>query len=73
MSSGVFIDVSTGSVSGSAGTDRFDGFEVYAGGAGNDTLKGGSGNDSLLAGDGNDILQGGDGSDYLNGGAAVIL
>ncbi|EGF90872.1 hemolysin-type calcium-binding repeat 2 copies family protein [Asticcacaulis biprosthecium C19] len=41
---------------------------LFAGNAGNDTLKGGSLNDTLTGGIGNDSLEGGSGNDTVNGG-----
>ena len=76
----VVVNLSAGTATGAAGTDKLIGIENVVGGSGADTLtgdananflSGGAGNDGLNGGAGDDLLLGGLGNDTLTGGAGI--
>lgn len=76
----VVVNLTTGTATGAAGTDKLIGIENIVGGAAADTLtgdlnanflSGGAGNDIVDGGLGDDFLLGGLGNDTLKGGAGI--
>lgn len=75
--SGVTVNLATGTASGGEGNDTLKSIEnvvgsdfadTLSGDANDNYLSGGAGNDVLTGGDGNDALEGGDGADTMSGG-----
>lgn len=64
----VFINLTTGFVSGADGTDTLTGIENLSGSNFSDSLTGDSSNNSIDGHDGNDSIRGAAGDDTLNGG-----
>ena len=65
---GVSLNLTTGLVTTSTGTDHIAGFEAVIGTRLNDTISGSTAADLFYGDSGNDTLDGGAGSDVLNGG-----
>jgi Ca2+-binding RTX toxin-like protein len=70
-SSGVSVDLGSGTGTVSGESVSLTNFEIVQGGSGNDTLISSSGDDTLRGGDGNDTIRSGGGMDSLDGGAGV--
>ena len=64
----VFVNLLTGTATGSAGNDTLINIEDVFGSAYNDKLTGDANANSIYGWNGNDLLIGGNGSDYLDGG-----
>ncbi|HEY9219438.1 MAG TPA: calcium-binding protein [Phenylobacterium sp.] len=67
LTSGVLVDVATGTAGAGAGADTFSGFSRILGSTRNDTIVGSGGYDYLRGAEGNDSIEGAAGFDDLHG------